>query len=56
MKNSKRAHGERTISFITRCGARIGRYFGKAKTKSQVIMAAIANNIKGIMSHKAKSV
>jgi hypothetical protein len=53
---SRRAHGERTISFLTRCGARIGRYFGKAKTQSQVVIAAIANNIKGIMSHKAQSV
>lgn len=53
---SKRAHGERTISFLTNCGGRIGRYFGKAKNRWQLIMAAINNNIKGIMNYKAQPV
>lgn len=48
---SKRSNGERTIAEITRHGGRKGRYVGKEKTKFQVLMACINNNIKKIMGH-----
>lgn len=47
---SKRANGERTISEVTKHGGRQGRYIGLYKTKWQVLMAAINNNIKKLMS------
>lgn len=53
---SKRANGERTISFLTRSGGRIGRFIGKAKTRFQLMLTAINNNIKGIMNYKAQPV
>lgn len=48
---SKRANGERTISFMTRHGGRKGRYIGKKKTGYQILMAAINQNVKAVMGH-----
>jgi hypothetical protein len=47
---SKRANGERTISELTKYGGRQGRYIGLHKTKWQILMAAINNNVKKLMS------
>jgi transposase len=46
---SKRANGERTIAQLTRGGGRESRYIGKKKTKWQLIMASINNNLKVVM-------
>jgi len=46
---SKRPNGERTISQLTRHGGRKSRYVGKSKTKWQLIMTAINNNVKAVM-------
>ena len=51
---SKRANGERTISQLTRHGGRKSRYVGKSKTKWQLIMTAINNNVKAVMGFIAK--
>lgn len=47
---SKRANGERTISELTKHGGRQGRYVGLHKTNWQILIAAINNNIKKLMS------
>jgi len=46
---SKRANGERTIAQLTRHGGRQSWYVGKSKTKWQLIMTAINNNVKAIL-------
>lgn len=51
---SKRANGERTIAHLTRHGARKARFFGNAKIKFQIILAAVNQNIKQIMRLKSK--
>ena len=48
---ARRSNVERTISELTRHGGRQGRYKGKRKTKWQLVMAAINNNIKAIMRY-----
>lgn len=48
---SNRANGERTISHVTAHGGRKSRYKGKKKTKWQLIMASINNNVKMIMGY-----
>jgi len=45
----KRANGERTIAQLTRHGGRQSWYVGKSKTKWQLIMTAINNNVKAIL-------
>ena len=46
---NKRPNGERTIAQLTRGGGRKSRYVGKKKTKWQLIMASINNNLKVVM-------
>lgn len=46
----RRCNGERTISELTKHGGRQGRYIGLQKTSWQILMAAINNNIKKLMS------
>ncbi len=46
---AQRANGERTIAHLTKHGGRKGRYVGKDKTKWQLTMVAINNNIKAVM-------
>lgn len=48
---NKRSNGERTIAFLTRSGGRKSKYIGKEKTKWQLTMIAINNNIKQLMKH-----
>lgn len=43
---AQRSNGERTISELTKHGGRQGKYTGKIKTKWQLIMVSINNNIK----------
>ena len=46
---SKRSNGERTISELTKHGGRQGKYKGKHKTRWQLIMVSINNNIKATL-------
>ena len=47
----KRSNGERTISELTKHGGRQGRYIGIQKTGWQILMAALNNNVKKLMSY-----
>jgi len=46
---AQRSNGERTISELTKYGGRQGRYVGTKKTKWQLTMVAIKNNIKATL-------
>lgn len=46
---AQRSNGERTISELTKHGGRQGKYKGKLKTKWQLTMVSINNNIKATM-------
>jgi transposase len=50
---AKRANVERTISELTKHGARQGRFIGTVKTRFQLLLSAINHNVKKIMKHIA---
>ena len=49
----KRANVERTISELTKHGARQGRFIGIAKIRFQLLLSAINHNVKKIMKYIA---
>lgn len=48
---AKRANVERTISELTKHGARQGRFIGTAKIRFQLLLSAINHNVKKIMRY-----
>jgi transposase len=48
---AKRSHVERTISELTKHGARQGRFIGVKKTRFQLLLSSINHNIKKIMKY-----
>ena len=48
---ARRSNGERTISELTKHGGRKSKHVGLEKTKQQLIIAAINNNIKKLMGN-----
>lgn len=48
---AKRSNGERTISELTKHGARQGRFIGVAKTRFQLLLVSINHNIKKVMRY-----
>lgn len=50
---AKRANVERTISELTKHGARQGRFIGTAKIRFQLLLSVINHNVKKIMKYAA---